>query len=284
MRGWKTVVAAACLAVVALPAGAQLEMPRTSPAASVTQRIGVADLSFEFHRPGAKGRTVWGVLVPYGEVWRMGANERTVFTASHDVLVEGQPLAAGRYGVLAIPSPSRWTLIFTHTADAWGHFDYAPEDDALRVEVQPREAPFREWMELRFEDLREDSAEAVLHWARLEVPFRISLDLEAQVLAGVAGVVRWEHPYQAAAWALERGTHLDDARRWIEASLALEENFWNLAAKARLLALDGDHGSAATWGARALEAVETMAQPPPEAYRRELEGEIERWKARRPGQ
>lgn len=279
MSARKTILAAACAAALAFPADAQLEMPRTSPGASVTQRVGVTDLTVTYHRPGVKGRPIWGALVPYGEVWRAGANERTTFTVSHDVLVEGEPLPAGRYGLLAVPSPSRWTLIFTRDADAWGHFDYSPEDDALRVEVQPREAPFREWMEFRFEDLHDDSAEAVLHWARLEVPFRVTVDLEAQVVAGIGSVVRWEYPYQAVSWALDRGTHLDEARHWIEASLALDENFWNLAAKARLLARTGDHATALTWGARALEAADGMEEPPPEPYQEALREEMEGWRS-----
>lgn len=270
---------AAALTALALAADAELEMPRASPAARVTQRIGVTDVTFDYHRPGVKGRPVWGGLVPYGEVWRTGANERTTLTVSHDVRVEGEPLPAGRYGLLTIPGPERWTVILTRTPDRWGHFDYTPEEDVLRVEVRPREAPFREWLELRFEDLREDSAEAVLHWARIEVPFRIAVDLDAHVMRGVESAIRWEYPYQAATWALERDAYLDEARRWIEASLALEQNFWNLGAKARLFARSGDYGSAVLWGERALAATETMEEAPAEGFRRELVEEIARWRA-----
>lgn len=261
------------------PAAAQLEMPRTSPAASVTQRIGVTDVTIEYHRPGVKGRDVWGGLVPYDEVWRAGANERTTIRFSDDVMIEGEPLAAGTYGLLAIPRPESWVIIFSEKADAWGAFGYDEANDALRVEVAPREAPPREWMELRFEDLADDAATAVLHWDRLAVPFRISVDLDARVMENLTSVVRWEYPYQAATYALDQGEHLEDAMGWIEASLALERNFWNLAAKARLLARSGDHSEAVQTGEAALQAAEAMDDPPPEGYRRELREEIASWRA-----
>ena len=247
------------------PAAAQLEMPRTSPAASITQRIGVTDVTIEYHRPGVKGRAVWGGLVPYDEVWRAGANERTTIRFSDDVMIEGEPLAAGTYGLLAIPRSESWVIIFSEKADAWGAFGYDEANDALRVEVAPREAPPREWMEIRFEDLADDAATAVLHWDRLAVPFRISVDLDARVMENLTSVVRWEYPYQAATYALDQGEHLEEAMGWIEASLALERNFWNLAAKARLLARSGDHSEAVQTGEAALQAAEAMDDPPPDA-------------------
>jgi hypothetical protein len=132
-------------------------------------------------------------------------------------------------------------------------------------------------MEFRFEDLAEDGATAVLHWDRLAVPFRVSVDLDARVMDNLTSVVRWEYPYQAAGYALDTGSHLDEAMHWIDASLALERNFWNLAAKARLLARSGDPAGAAQVGQEALDLANAMDDPPPEGYRRELAEEIAGW-------
>lgn len=274
---------AVCLALAlvtlgAPPAAAQLDMPRTSPAASVSQVIGVTEVTIDYHRPAVRERTVWGALVPYGEVWRAGANDRTTFTVSDDVEVEGEPLPAGTYGLLAIPETGAWTLIFSEVADAWGAFDYSPDNDALRVRVTPEEGPPREWLQYGFEHLGDDSATAVLHWDRLKVPFTISVDLDDTVAAGIREVVRWEYPYQAASWALERGEHLDEAMTWTDASIALERNFWNLAAKARLHAAAGDLEEAVDLGEEALDAAEAMENPPPEAYRARLAEELDDWR------
>ena len=266
------------LLATAGPAAAQLEMPRTSQPASVTQTIGVTEVTIRYHRPGVKGRTIWGALVPYDEVWRAGANDRTTFSASDDVMVEGQPLPAGTYGLLMIPRPDSWVVIFSKVADAWGAFDYTPDNDALRVEVSAHEAPSQEWLEYSFENLTDDSADAVLRWDRLAIPFEVSVDLDARVMANLRSVVRWQYPYRAATYALDSGKHLEEAGKWIEASVALDRNFWNLAAKARLLAEAGDYGQAIQAGQQALTAAETMDQPPQEEYLQALEDEMDGWR------
>ncbi len=272
-------LSAALLALlVAGPAAAQLDMPRTSQAASVTQTIGVTEVTIRYHRPGVKGRTIWGGLVPYDKVWRAGANDRTTFTATDDVMIEGKPLSAGTYGLMMIPGARSWTIIFSKVADSWGAFDYSQDNDALRVEVTPHEAPRHEWLEYGFENLADDSADAVLRWDRLAVPFHVSVDLDARVMANLDAVVRWQYPYRAATYALESGKHLDQAMHWVEASLALERNFWNLAAKARLLAATGDHAQAIEVGQEALKAAEGMEQPPQAPYLQALRDEIDGWR------
>ena len=264
--------------LLAIPAAAQLDMPRTSQSASVTQTIGVTQVTIHYHRPGVKGRTIWGRLVPFGEVWRAGANDRTTFSASDDVMIEGQPLPAGTYGLMMIPRPESWVIIFSKVADSWGAFDYTPDNDALRVEVSAHEAPSQEWLEYSFENLTENAADAVLHWDRLAVPFEVSVDLDARVMANLHSVVRWQYPYRAATYALESGKHLDEAMQWIEASLALDRNFWNLGAKARLLADAGEYGQAVQTGQQALDAAETMDQPPQKEYLQALEDEMDGWR------
>lgn len=267
------------LLALAAPASAQLEMPRTSQAASVSQRIGVTDMTIEYHRPGVKGRPIWGGLVPYDEVWRAGANERTTFKVTDDVMVEGEPLPAGTYGLVTIPHVDSWEIVFTKTSDAWGAATYDPSDDALRVEVTPREGPRTEWLEYRFEELTDESATVFLCWDKLVVPFRVSVDLHARVMENLRAVVRWEYPYQAATYALEHDRYLDDAMAWIEASLALDRNFWNLATQARLLAREGSFEEAIERASEALAIAQTMEPVPAEGFRDALSRDIEIWRA-----
>ncbi len=127
------------------------------------------DVTLEYGRPNVKSRTIWGGLVPYGEVWRTGANEATTFTISKDVMVEGQELAAGTYGVFTIPGESEWVVIFNKVPDQWGAMKYDEAEDALRVTVEPEAAEFVESMEFGI-----DGSDMVLRWENLAVPVTIT--------------------------------------------------------------------------------------------------------------
>src|SRR6184192_1886821 len=115
-----------------------LDLPYASQAAQVKQRVGVTDITITYHRPMVNGRKIWGALVPFGQVWRAGANENTTIEFSTPVSVEGKGLVAGTYGLHMIPNPDTWTIIFSKMAVAWGSYSYNQTEDALRVEVKPR--------------------------------------------------------------------------------------------------------------------------------------------------
>ncbi|MCB9898018.1 MAG: DUF2911 domain-containing protein [Planctomycetes bacterium] len=158
--------------------------PDVSQGAVVSQVVGVDTwLRIAYHRPGVKGRNVWKdegargrPLVPAdGSAWRAGANEATTFEASSDVLVEGKPLAAGRYSLFMIPGDEHWTVVFNSVADQWGAYSYDQEQDVLRVEVAPQEAPHVEWLTYTFDDPLADSVRPTLRWAELAVPFTVTL-------------------------------------------------------------------------------------------------------------
>lgn len=161
--------------LLALPALGQrgADKARVSPNASVSQTIGVTEVTVSYGRPGVKGRTIWGELVPYGEVWRTGANEATTISFSKDVTIEGEPLPAGTYALFTIPKEGEWTIVFSKNAQQWGAFDYDAKQDALRVKVKPQPASPQEWMSFSFEDLSANGAAAVLRWEKLAVPFKI---------------------------------------------------------------------------------------------------------------
>lgn len=175
--------------LLALPSAfAQGNKIPASLKASVTQRLGTdVDITIVYSRPGVKGRKIWGELVPFGLApgnkysndkpypWRVGANENTTIEFNKDVLVEGKPLPAGKYGIHMIPSEKEWTIIFSKKNDAWGSFGYNQEEDALRVTVTPVKAPHQEWMMFGFDDLAGTSATAYLNWEQLKVPFKIKL-------------------------------------------------------------------------------------------------------------
>lgn len=176
--------------LLAMPSAAlgQESKIRASLKASVMQRLGTdSDITIEYSRPGVKGRKIWGGLVPYGLApgneysenkpfpWRAGANENTTIAFNKDVLIEGKPLPAGKYGIHMIPGEKEWTIIFSKNNSAWGSFAYKQEEDALRVTVTPAQAPHQEWLMFGFDDLAGTSATAYLHWEELKVPFKIKL-------------------------------------------------------------------------------------------------------------
>src|SRR5947209_3644716 len=158
---------AICLAIRGLggtvSAQNDLNLPDVSQAAEVKQRIALTDITVKYHRPLVNGRKIWRGLVPYGKVWRAGANENTTIEFSDPVSVEGQPLAKGIYGLHMIPNPDSWTVIFSKTNTAWGSYSYKQEEDALRVNVKPRPLAYpKEALEFDFEHLKPDSTAVTL--------------------------------------------------------------------------------------------------------------------------
>jgi hypothetical protein len=181
------VLALAVLLVLPSAAAQEAKIPK-SLKASVMQRLGTdTDITITYSRPGVKGRKIWGELVPYGLApgnkysenkpypWRAGANENTTIEFNKNVLIEGKPVPAGKYGIHMIPSEKEWIIIFSKNNSAWGSFAYKQEEDALRVTVTPVKAPFQEWLEFGFDDLAGTSTTAYLHWEELKVPFKIQL-------------------------------------------------------------------------------------------------------------
>lgn len=261
-----------------IAAAQPLDLPRPSPKASVSQTVGVTEVTIHYSSPAVKGRTIWGELVPYGEVWRTGANENTTITFGTPVRIGGKELPKGTYGLQTIPTANEWTVIFSKDAELWGAFNYKPENDALRIQVRPEPADFSERMVFTFEDTTDTSTKAVLRWEKLRVPFTIEADTTKLTLERAKEAVRWQTPYQAANYCIQNNTCLDEAGRWLDASLAIQETWTNLRAKALYLAKKNDTKGAVTYGEKALAAAKAAQQPPAAQQVKELEGMIAEWK------
>jgi hypothetical protein len=161
----------------AVPAQApQLVLPKASPRASVSQTVGLTEITITYDRPAVNGREVWGQLVPFDTVWRAGANENTVISFSSPVRVGGQDVPAGRYGVHMIPGRGDWTVILSREASAWGSFSYDSAEDLLRVRVAPRPAELTERLAYTLDDPTDDGVVATLRWEKLAVPIPIEVN------------------------------------------------------------------------------------------------------------
>lgn len=254
----------------------ELTTPEASQAATLTQRIGITDITISYHSPLAKGRTIWGDLVPYNEVWRAGANQNTVITFSTDVKIEGKNLSAGSYGLHMIPSQKEWTIIFNKNSGAWGSFFYDQKDDALRVTVTPQSADMQDWLNYTFTALQPESTVALLRWEKLAVPFKINIDVPETVYKNMQQELTdlygffWAPHNQAAAYCIQKNIHLDQAAVWVDKSIMIQKNFNNLNTKSRLLAKQGKQQEA---DALKTEALTMADETQMNAYGYELLGQ-----------
>lgn len=274
-----------CSAAVTL---AQVIVPRPSQKASVMQRIGVTDVTITYSRPGVKGRKIWGdplpsqtsatgeatlddqnarpkdaAIVPYGHIWRTGANEATMFVITDDVLINGQKLPAGTYSLHTIPTKDEWTIVFNGTSNQWGSFDYNPAKDTLRVKVKPQWVnDNQEWLEYSFDPVTDNSAQVNIRWEKISVPFTVEVpDVAAVTLAklqsavGAAKPDDWRTPLQAASYALNNKNAADDAQgmAWLEQSIKVKPTFQNLASKANALYAAGKKDEALVVAEQALQ-------------------------------
>src|SRR5580704_17917965 len=219
----------------------ELNLPTLSQRAVVIQRIGLTDITIVYHEPYVSGREIWGKTIPYGKVWRAGANENTTITFADDVSVEGKPLPAGTYGLHTIPDKDQWTIIFSKNSTSWGSFSYDEKEDAVRVTTKPRAAESFDVLTYVFEDVKPDSAVATLRWEKLAVPIHISVDVKAVVLKSVKKELRnvggftWGGYDEAAQWCLDNNYNLEEALKWEDTSIQNEERFENLETKTRIL-------------------------------------------------
>lgn len=251
-----------------------------NPQASVTQAIGPVRVTIDYSSPrvvrGKNDRRghIWGELVPYGMAdvggnnctscpWRAGANENTTFTVTHDVLVQGQKLPAGTYGVHMIPGKEEWTVIFSKDSDSWGSYFYTPKDDALRVTTKSAKSPYNEWLTYEFIEREPAKATVALRWEELQVPVTITVpnvnDLWVasirEEMRGSAGF-HSENWQQAAQWCADNDVNLPEALTWAQRAVSDptwsggDENFVTLTTLATLQKKNG----------QAAEAQKTLAK------------------------
>jgi tetratricopeptide (TPR) repeat protein len=220
---------------------AVLDLPRDSQHAKVIQRVGITDITINYHRPLAKGRKVWGGLVPYGQVWRAGANENTTIEFTDPVTVEGKPLAKGIYGLHMLPTENEWTIIFSKAANSWGSFTYNQSEDALRVTVKPQAAEMREALGYDFDEVTPDSAVVTMRWEKLAVPFKVEVNTHEIVAQNLHSQLRglaqytWDGWNDAATYFLTNKYNLEEALKYEDRSIAVEERFDNLMTKSQIL-------------------------------------------------
>jgi len=235
-----------------------LVLPQPSPEASVSQAVGLAEFKVTYHRPAVNKRKVWGELVPYGDVWRAGANENTTLAASAPFTFGGKAVPAGTYGLHMLPAEGDWTVILSSESKAWGSFSYDQKEDVVRVSVKPEPAEFVERLSYTFDEPTNDATALALRWEKLRVAIPIAIDAKQVTLASIREQLRglprfsWQGWNQAAAWCVRNGVTTDEAMAWADRSISMQKTFPNLRTKAALLEKKGDAKAAAALRAEAM--------------------------------
>ena len=258
----------------------QIRPLRPSQKASVMQTVGVTDITITYSRPPVKGRTIFAdapatmearakgeatldnqnerkagePIVPYGHVWRAGANEATMFVVTDDVLINGQPLKAGTYSLHTVPGKEDWTVIFNNDAGQWGSFTYDEKKDALRVKTKPQMASeSQEWLEYTFDPVTDNTAQVNIRWEKMRVPFTVEVkDVKALWRARADALIAANPtnevlPLQVAnTYAADK--KYDEALKFIDQSIKVKETFRNLSAKANILWAAGKKAEAVAAG------------------------------------
>ncbi len=246
------------LAPLALASGllaqpAQVQFPAPSPACTLKQRVGLTDIEIVYSRPGVKDRPIFGGIVPYGEVWRTGANASTKISFSTPVQLDGHEVPAGTYALFTIPTEDEWTIILSKDTKGYGAFGYSQANDLLRFKAKPIGLPIKvESFTIDINHIRDESATMVLLWDETCVPIKIEVDVSSKVLPEIEtamaapGKKSAELYFQAATFYFDHDQDLKKALAWLDSGLQdkPEIAFELLYLKAKILAKQGDKDGA----------------------------------------
>ncbi|MEP7317439.1 MAG: DUF2911 domain-containing protein [Panacibacter sp.] len=218
----------------------ELNTPQPSPTQQLSQNFGLAKIDLSYSRPGMKGRNIFGDLVPYGKVWRTGANQATTLTFGDDVMIGGTKVPAGKYGLLTIPDASEWTVIITKQTDVTSPAAYKQDQDVVRVKATPVDIGFPvETFTIMFGNVASNSCDLQIIWDNIAVTLPITTDVDSKLSAQIKELMENDNrPYfQAAMYYIETGKDLNQAVAWLDKATAqTPEGFWIYYQKARALA------------------------------------------------
>ncbi|OMP76634.1 DUF2911 domain-containing protein [[Flexibacter] sp. ATCC 35208] len=225
-----------------------LKVPAASSGTSITQKVGIHDVTLKYNRPNMNGRKIFGGLVPYGSVWRLGANGIPAITFEDAVSIEGHKIEAGTYGLFAIPEKDKWTIIISKKSNQWGSYSYSKEDDLLRFDVKPSTLPYAvETYTMAFENVKPAAAVLSISWDHTQVQLHMTVDQKAEIMASIDSAMATEKkPYmQAAQYYYDNNIDAKKALEWInEMDKAQPNVFYIKYWKAKMQLKAGDKAGA----------------------------------------
>lgn len=244
----KKILFTALAAFTLLTTEAQLKTPAPSPTQTIKQDFGLGSVEISYSRPGVKGRKIFGDLVPYGSVWRTGANSATTLTFTDDVIIGGTKIAPGKYGLLSIPDSKSWTLIISKQTDVTSPADYKQDQDVVRVKAEPMKTKGRtESFTIQVANIKPTSCDIQIAWDKTMVTLPVTTEIDSKIMAKIDEVMKGEKPpyFNAAMYYMDNGKDLNKALEWFnKAADANPKAFWIFHQKANCLAKLGKKAEA----------------------------------------
>ena len=264
---------------------AQIETPQPSPFSTVEQKVGLTDVTLEYSRPNMRGRAIFGDLVPYGKVWRAGANRNTVITFSDDVTIDGTTLKAGSYAIYIIPSEKSWEVIFYTDTNNWGNpQEWDDSKVAVKATAQIYELPVDiETYTITFDDLTNNSANLGIMWEKAYVAVKFEVPTQTKVAASIEKAMSGPSAndyYSAAVYKLSEKEDLDQAMEWIDKAVEMskdEPRFWYFRQQSLIHAANGDKKGAIAAAKKSLEAAKKAGN---DDYVKMNEDSLKEWGAK----
>ena len=256
----------------------QLTTPQSSPTANIKQNFALSSIEISYSRPGVKGRKIFGDLVPFGNVWRTGANNATTITFGEEVTIGGKKVAAGKYGLLTIPNPNEWTIIITKQLDVTSPSNYKQDQDVVRVAAKPTAMPFTlETFMISVDDIKSNSCSIGMGWETTWVSFEVTADVESKVMAQIKNTMEGDNkPYfSAAQYYIDNGKDLNKAVEWLDKAYAQNPKaYWVLYQKARAQKMLGKKADALATSNKSMELAKTEKNPDYVALNEKLQKEL----------
>jgi len=267
----------ALFAIVQVSLFAQIKMPQASPNSQVSLQVGLTMIHLEYSRPSKKNRKIFGELVPFGSVWRTGANNPTTLSFDTDIKVNGQSLKAGKYAIYTIPEKKTWSIIFSKNTELWGAMGYNPSDDALRLNVPVKKLKKEvESMKIDFSNLTDSGAQLNISWDKTSVGIAIEMEVDRVVMSQIKELLIDQQSidagllFQAANYYYNHGKDLNSAIDWVSKSVETDPKYYTVHLKAKIQAALGNKSEAIATAQESMEMAKAEGNPDYVALNRRL--------------
>ncbi|MEO7080804.1 MAG: DUF2911 domain-containing protein [Flavobacteriales bacterium] len=255
------------------------DLPQASPKAEVEQVVGLTKVEVDYSRPSVRDRQIFGDLLPYGKVWRLGANVNTTFEVSGTVVIDGQKLEKGKYSVFAVPNKDAWEIIFNKNTELWGEADRKEEEDVLRVKAKVEPNDFTETLMISFDEVKDDKARMDIRWEKTRASIWISADATEQAMENIKKAmsekdVKAGTYASSARFAIDRGVMTKEALEWAQTAVKMDPKFYYLHTLALAQAANGMKKEAIATAEKSTDAAKQAGN---DAYVKMNEAKIKEW-------
>lgn len=259
------------------------DLPKPSPMGEIEQMVGLTEVEIEYSRPGVKDRTIFGDLVPYGEMWRTGANKASKISFSTDVKINGKDLIAGDYAIFTIPGKESWEIMFNTNLEQYGTGNYQDSEESLRISSKPSKVPFTETFTFDIGNITDNSAQICMIWEETRVCFDMEVEVQEMAMKNIENKINEiEKAYgvynTSARWYLENDGDKAKALEWAQKSTGIQETFWNVLTLSKAYAANGKYKEAIAAAEKSKKLAQEAGYP---NYVKMNDENIAKWKSKK---